>query len=149
MKKGISPLIATIVLIALTVAIGAMIVGWGRSYVQQKSECLGYELNILRGIVDTTNNKVILTVENTGTKTIDSNIDRDRFEFIVDIAGSLVSCKIGSSNICNISFVPFSIRPGDIVNLEISFNSSYLNSMRSGYFRIRGCDRISNDYIKI
>ncbi|MEM0379474.1 MAG: hypothetical protein QXG71_01810, partial [Nanopusillaceae archaeon] len=32
-KKSISPLIATFILITLTVAIGAMVVAWGRQYV--------------------------------------------------------------------------------------------------------------------
>ncbi|MEM4680725.1 MAG: hypothetical protein QW038_02940 [Nanopusillaceae archaeon] len=40
-KKSISPLIATFILITLTVAIGAMIVAWGRQYVQKQIMCAG------------------------------------------------------------------------------------------------------------
>ena len=45
--KPVSPLIASILLITLTVSIGAMIIGWGRQYVQQKTGCLGVGFEIL------------------------------------------------------------------------------------------------------
>ena len=34
MKKGVSPLIATVLLIAFAVALGAVVMNWGRTYVQ-------------------------------------------------------------------------------------------------------------------
>lgn len=37
-KKGVSPLIATVLLIAFTVALGAVVMNWGRSYTSQKME---------------------------------------------------------------------------------------------------------------
>lgn len=37
-KKGISPLIATVLLIAFAVALGAVVMNWGRSYVEDMSE---------------------------------------------------------------------------------------------------------------
>ena len=36
-KKGISPLIATVLLIAFAVALGAVVMNWGRSYVEETS----------------------------------------------------------------------------------------------------------------
>jgi len=45
--RSVSPLIATIILIALTVAIGAIIVGWGRNYIQQQASCLDVEFEII------------------------------------------------------------------------------------------------------
>ncbi len=37
-KKGVSPLIATVLLIAFTVALGAVVMNWGRSYVESTAE---------------------------------------------------------------------------------------------------------------
>lgn len=37
-KRGISPLIATVLLIAFAVALGAVVMNWGRSYVEDMSE---------------------------------------------------------------------------------------------------------------
>src|SRR3989338_3340522 len=36
-KKGVSPLIATVLLIAFAVALGAVVMNWGRSFVQQQT----------------------------------------------------------------------------------------------------------------
>jgi len=37
-KKGVSPLIATVLLIAFAVALGAVIMNWGRGFVQQQTD---------------------------------------------------------------------------------------------------------------
>lgn len=37
-KKGVSPLIATVLLIAFAVALGAVVMNWGRSYVEDTAE---------------------------------------------------------------------------------------------------------------
>lgn len=37
-KKGISPLFATILLIAFSVALGAVVMSWGESYIEEKAE---------------------------------------------------------------------------------------------------------------
>lgn len=37
-KKGISPLFATILLIAFSVALGAVVMSWGESYIAEKAE---------------------------------------------------------------------------------------------------------------
>lgn len=37
-KKGVSPLIATVLLIAFAVALGAVVMNWGRSYVSETAE---------------------------------------------------------------------------------------------------------------
>ena len=38
MKKGVSPLIATVLLIAFTVAIGSVVMNWGTGYVKEEQE---------------------------------------------------------------------------------------------------------------
>mgnify|MGYP001770643928 CR=1 FL=1 len=45
-KRAISPLIATIILVALTVAIGALIVNWGRAYVSKSMSCVTLSMSL-------------------------------------------------------------------------------------------------------
>jgi flagellin-like protein len=37
-KRGVSPLVATILLIALSVALGAAVMSWGEDYIEEKAE---------------------------------------------------------------------------------------------------------------
>lgn len=37
-KKGISPLVATVLLVAFSVALGAVVMSWGEEYVEEKAE---------------------------------------------------------------------------------------------------------------
>ncbi len=38
-KRGISPIVATVLLIAFAVALGAMIMNWSRSLVEEEASC--------------------------------------------------------------------------------------------------------------
>jgi flagellin-like protein len=91
-KKGVSPLIAAVLLIAFTVAIGAVVMTWGRNYVQsnidkadtqgtiQSSCSLDAKLNVLNlgtgyevcyGNGTTTRyGNVTISVQNTGSATL-------------------------------------------------------------------------------
>ena len=55
-KKGVSPIIATVLLIAFAVALGALVMNWGRTYIED------------------TQTKVSLKTEETGTCQFDVNI---------------------------------------------------------------------------
>ncbi len=93
-KRAVSPLIATVLLIAFAVALGAVVMNWGRSYVETGAEdietphgaatapisvCGG---NVVIGVVkiggkpsicyDSGENLLKYTIENKGTMTIDS-----------------------------------------------------------------------------
>ncbi|MBW2973678.1 hypothetical protein KY346_04760 [Candidatus Woesearchaeota archaeon] len=46
-KKGVSPLIATILLILFSIALGAVVMSWGEAYIEEKAE-------FVRGIQETT-----------------------------------------------------------------------------------------------
>ncbi|MFA4662461.1 archaellin/type IV pilin N-terminal domain-containing protein [Pyrococcus kukulkanii] len=73
-KKSVSPLIASILLIALTVSIGAMIIGWGRQYVNQRTSCLGMEVTILSATYDSVNSEITsLSAINVGFVAIPAN----------------------------------------------------------------------------
>ena len=37
-KKGISPLVATVLLVAFSVALGALVMSWGQDYIEEKAE---------------------------------------------------------------------------------------------------------------
>ncbi|RJQ15803.1 hypothetical protein C4573_06655 [Candidatus Woesearchaeota archaeon] len=62
-KRGISPLIATLLLIAFTVALGVMIMNWGRNIVDDFGECESVKL-----VVDSVPNSVCY---NTQSQTLD------------------------------------------------------------------------------
>jgi len=85
-KRGVSPLIATVLLIAFTVALGAVVMNWGRSYVEETAafsrekstteiKCstdVRLEFLKIRGINqvcynETTTGVLNFTIENTGT----------------------------------------------------------------------------------
>lgn len=40
-KKGISPAAATLILIAFAIALGAVVMTWGKSYIEEKAEFVG------------------------------------------------------------------------------------------------------------
>jgi flagellin-like protein len=87
-KRGISPLIATVLLIAFAVALGAVVMNWGRSYVedtainaqrtsQSKVDCsLGVSIEIkqISGdpkiCIDSDNDELVVFIANKGTKVV-------------------------------------------------------------------------------
>jgi archaeal flagellin N-terminal-like domain len=65
--KAVSPLIATIILIALTVALGAIIVGWARGYVSSQVSNLGAQVQILQVIYNNSNGDMSILAQNIGS----------------------------------------------------------------------------------
>ena len=65
--KAVSPLIATIILIALTVALGAIIVGWARGYVSSQVTNLGAQVQILQVIYNNSNGNMAILAQNIGS----------------------------------------------------------------------------------
>jgi flagellin-like protein len=65
--KAVSPLIATIILIALTVALGAIIVGWARGYVSNQVTNLGAQVQILQVIYNNSNGNMSILAQNIGS----------------------------------------------------------------------------------
>jgi flagellin-like protein len=51
-KRGISPLFATILLIAFSVALGAVVMSWGESYIEEKAEFAKGVQEVSRGCSD-------------------------------------------------------------------------------------------------
>ncbi|MBD3203262.1 hypothetical protein GF327_03140 [Candidatus Woesearchaeota archaeon] len=87
-KKGVSPLIATVLLIAFSVALGAVVMSWGRSFIdsqtsdvdsgtsQQMTCSLDVGINFVtinsRELIcyDSTTGELDMTIENTGVTNI-------------------------------------------------------------------------------
>jgi flagellin-like protein len=70
--KAVSPLIATIILIALTVALGAIIVGWARGYVSSQVTNLGAQVEILQ-VSYNSNGNISILVQNIGSTQLVTN----------------------------------------------------------------------------
>ena len=72
-KRGISPLIATVLLIAFAVSIGTMIMNWGKDVIANVGDCNDVKLDVqtINGkplfCYDTLNNKINVMVKNTGS----------------------------------------------------------------------------------
>lgn len=91
-KRGVSPLIATVLLIAFAVALGAVVMNWGKSYVEDQAEHAGtkssteikcqididLEVKEIRGQPKicynngTGNSSLVVMLENQGSETIES-----------------------------------------------------------------------------
>ncbi|HIP90464.1 MAG TPA: hypothetical protein EYH22_02835 [Candidatus Nanopusillus sp.] len=71
-KRAVSPLIATILLIALTVSIGAMIISWGRQYVQQQTECLDVSATIVNAKLNISGSTITVGFLNKGNQILDT-----------------------------------------------------------------------------
>ena len=71
--KAVSPLIATIILIALTVALGAIIVGWAKGYVNNQVTSLGAQVQILQVSYNNSNGNIAILVQNIGSTQLVAN----------------------------------------------------------------------------
>jgi len=73
-KKAVSPLIATIVLISFTIAIGSLVINWGKQFITAQTqglqqagvECQKENADIIKVIYDKTHSKLAFTIKNTG-----------------------------------------------------------------------------------
>ncbi|MBN1502985.1 hypothetical protein JW930_05565 [Candidatus Woesearchaeota archaeon] len=85
-RKGVSPLIATVLLIAFSVALGAVVMNWGRSFVQEKTEDVDEKAGTqLKCTVD-----ILLDfVEISSEKQVCYNSTAKRVEFIIENIGTI------------------------------------------------------------
>ncbi|MDY6776593.1 MAG: archaellin/type IV pilin N-terminal domain-containing protein [Candidatus Nanohaloarchaea archaeon] len=77
-RKGVSPLIAAVLLIAFTMAVAAIVTSWVTTFTQERTEQLGNRseemiqcsyagINIYEATFDSQNNVTDVSIENTGT----------------------------------------------------------------------------------
>ena len=135
--RSVSPLIATIVLISLTIAIGAIIVGWGRAYVQKQVSCATmsatlsykkYEYNPSTKTYD-----IYLSIVNSGGSIINL---KDTYIKIIsaDLTTSDV-CEYNAGGGCTYGVTEgnVSLNPGDISEIKLTVtNISYVYNALGG-----------------
>ncbi|MBN2422194.1 hypothetical protein JXB41_03120 [Candidatus Woesearchaeota archaeon] len=106
-KKGVSPLIATVLLIAFSVALGAVVMSWGRSFITSQTESVEGEsskqmrcsLDILLDWVEINGYDQVCFINNTGTNaTLRMIVDNIGNEEIIGIKVQLVEADGDVSN---------------------------------------------------
>lgn len=87
-KRAVSPLIATVLLIAFSVALGAVVMNWGRSFVKTKTE----EVDLKTGVqLQCTVDILLEFVEISNEKQVCFNSTGNYTKFIVENTGSISS----------------------------------------------------------
>ncbi|MDT7891067.1 MAG: archaellin/type IV pilin N-terminal domain-containing protein [Candidatus Nanopusillus sp.] len=160
--KAVSPLIATIILIALTVALGAIIVGWARSYVGSQVTNLGAQVQILQVIYNNSNGNIAILAQNIGSTQL---VAKDLLITFSSINGKSQKCPLVSSsndtkylacyiyNITNPSSTT-SLIDGTIpqnslflINMTVNMNSFGISSLTGSTIYVYYYDNpISNGY---
>lgn len=131
--KGVSPLIATIILIAVTIGIGAVIVSFARSYVQTQVNVVGVEFSIIGHTYDKNSNSLNLTVQNVGQYAL-SNFNQLRV-LIQTTDGKTYSCPYYNTTLSNAPTITKSVGANCIVYSVYNISSStYLNSINPSDF---------------
>jgi flagellin-like protein len=160
--KAVSPLIATIILIALTVALGAIIVGWARGYVSSQVTNLGAQVQILQVIYNNSNGNIAILAQNIGSTQL---VAKDLLITFSSINGKSQKCPLVSSsndtkylacyiyNITNPSSTT-SLIDGTIpqnslflINMTVNMNSFEISSLTGSTIYVYYYDNpISNGY---
>ncbi len=103
MRKGISPLIAVIMLIAFTMIVAGILAGWATQFVeQQRSElalCSRSGVLIQRAYYDDTNGNLTLHIYNTGDVDLSGFSARLTYEDPMTNQKTTVPNRLGSLNI--------------------------------------------------
>ncbi|RLE37460.1 hypothetical protein DRJ17_06545 [Candidatus Woesearchaeota archaeon] len=129
-KKAVSPLIATVLLIAFAVALGAVVMNWGRSYVETTAEYAerGSDIQILcsRDI----NLKVVDGVENS----LCYNDTEKQINFMLENAGTidiegLQVTVIGASDIDTTDLDNATIEIGHIKRFNVNYNNDTMGEI--------------------
>jgi flagellin-like protein len=103
MKKGISPLIATILLIVVAVALISIILSWGSDFVTKNTsqaddvidkDCVGAYINFVSCNYNTDQNKITATIVNTGTLNF-----RETSSFNVNLVDSEKEVDFSNTNV--------------------------------------------------
>jgi len=145
--KGVSPLIATIILVALTVSIGAIIVGWGRSYIQRQIKCTSYSADLYIAQWKSQNSVLEIKFVNSGIEPI---LKDDLLVIIFDTQGGKHVCgkdTLNTEGCSHSSGSPSRIDPGNytIFSVDIPDATTWRDYIVGGelWLEIIGCGRIS------
>jgi len=144
-KRAVSPLIATIILIALTVSIGAVVVAWARNYMMTQLTCAQTHVTIDRYVKG--NNMITITVTNDGNIDIPLN-STDLSAVVVTKQGITHTCTMSQtlqSTKCNLLAQNEVLRAGGVASLSIAFgNDLPVDNVVSVALVYGKCGQISN-----
>lgn len=115
LKRGVSPLIATIVLISFTIAIGSLVINWGKQFITAQTqglqqagvECQKENIEIVESKWDNTNKKLSIIIRNMGdvefkASTINIYLDNASVYSISEDTGFLI--ELNKSQVKSFSF---------------------------------------------
>ena len=128
-KRSVSPLIATIILIALTVALGAIIVGWARGYVSGQVSCLnlGASAEYLSSDQNSTLGLLYIYTEVLNTGSVPININNVYIK-IKGTNGDTDICNYnnsaGTCSFITISGYPITVNPSNYTEIEIIISNT-------------------------
>ena len=133
-RRGISPLIATILLIAITIVVGALITAWATTYISQQTsvvggggaECVYVGLSVTRcNLTESAPNRLRIVLANTGTGEIRKVMARIEAEDGTAVTGNVTNkdmpgefLKLGGQE----------AKPADIYLSDLSSGVNFSNS---------------------
>ncbi|MCW1303320.1 MAG: hypothetical protein OH326_02960 [Candidatus Parvarchaeota archaeon] len=139
-RRGISPLIATILLIAITIVVGALITAWATTYISQQTsvvggggaECVYVGLSVTRcNLTESAPNRLRIVLANTGTGEIRKVMARIEANDGTAVTGNVTNkdmpgefLKLGGQE----------AKPADIYNLS-AFTTTYVDLSNSSTWK--------------
>ncbi len=119
-KKGVSPLIAAVLLIAFTMAVAAILTAWLTSFTTQKTKYVGNKssqviacsyagIAIYDAVWDSTNNQMLISIANTGAidlSNVTAYVYNGGIQVGVGSTGKLKSADIKTVTVSGITSKP-------------------------------------------
>ena len=131
-RKGISPLIATILLIAITIVVGALITAWATTYISNQTTavagggvaCVYLGLNVPScNLTASTDDQLVVVIENTGSgqiteikATIEAVDGTKRTGNVTSDSGMSKLLSLGGQEASK----AYINKPADLVNVNLS-----------------------------
>jgi flagellin-like protein len=127
-KKGVSPLIATVLLIAFAVALGAVVMNWGSEYVRSQATSTGQKSDVKIKCAQDVDLSIV-DISNTPKLCYNNETSYERIDFILSNDGNVQVESLKVTVISNVSavvsgIVNATIPVGDTVFLNVSYDAN-------------------------
>jgi len=127
-KKGVSPLIATVLLIAFAVALGAVVMNWGSEYVRSQATSTGQKSDVKIKCAQDVDLSIV-EIDNQPKLCYNNETGAERIEFIMSNDGNVQVESMKVTVISNISQVVSGILNetlpvGDTIFLNVSYDAN-------------------------
>jgi len=120
-KKGISPVIATIILIAITIVIAIAVAAWVFGLFKSYSGNAN-GVTILSGVSSCSNNQCIIVLSNQGSNSV-SVIGASVNGQQVSVTGSALTVTANGRLTIDLTALPTTISAGQTLNIAIALNN--------------------------